>query len=57
MKGSLYYKETVALRDQLCLNIGGNRQEKIIDGEASPIILKIYVNDIGLYSKTPENIL
>lgn len=32
-------------------------KEKIIDGEASPIILKIYVNDIGLYSETPENIL
>ena len=56
-RGSPYYRETIALRDQLCLNIDGNCQEKIIDGEESPIILKIYDNDVGLYSKTPEKIL
>ena len=56
-EGSPYYRETVALSDQLCLNIGGNCQDKTIDREESPIILKIYVNDVGLYSKTPERIL
>ena len=56
-QGSPYYRETIALRDQLCLHIDGNCQEKIIDGEESPIIFKIYVNDVGLYSKTPEKIL
>ena len=56
-QGSPYYRETVALSHQLCLNIGGNCQDKTIDREESPIILKIYVNDVGLYSKTPERIL
>lgn len=56
---NLYYRESVALKGgQFCLNIDGNCQDKAVDGEESQIIpvLKIYVNDVDVYSKIPEKI-